>query len=70
MTNTALAKTPKTAAAATTREGAYAALAKLLSREVVNAADLSPKRGSDVLLALGREWARRGGGATPAWACR
>ena len=62
MTSTAFAKTLKTAAAATTRRGAYTALAKLLAREVVDAADPSPKRASNVLSALGREWARRGGG--------
>ena len=52
----------KTAAAATTRWGAYAALAESLAREVVDATDPSPERASDVLSALGREWARRGGG--------
>ncbi len=34
----------------------------MLAREVVNAANPSPERASDVLLALGREWVRRGGG--------
>ena len=70
MTSTDPAKTVKTAATATTRGGAYAALAKLLAREVVDAADPSPERASDVLSALGRVWARRGGGALPAWTCR
>ena len=71
MTSTALAKTAKTAktaAAPTTGRGAYAALAESLAQEVVNAADPSPERASNVLSALGREWARRGErGATPAW---
>ena len=62
MTSSAPAKTAKTAAAATTRWGAYAALAESLAREVVDATDPSPERASDVLSALGREWARRGGG--------
>jgi hypothetical protein len=63
MTSTAPAKTTKTAA---TRGGAYAALAKLLARKVVNAANPSPERASDNLLVLGREWVQRGGGAMPA----
>ena len=68
MTSTAHAKTAKTAPAVTMWGGAYAALAESLAREVVDAADPSPGRASDVLSALGREWARRGErGATPAW---
>jgi hypothetical protein len=58
MTSTAPAKTVKTAAAATTRWEAYAALAELLTWEVVNAADPPPERASNILLALGGEWAR------------
>ena len=62
MTSTAPTKTGKTAAAAMTRRGAYAALAESLAQEVVDAADPSPEHASNTLLALGREWARRGGG--------
>ena len=59
MTSTAPSKTAKNAAAAAMHGGVYANLAKLLAREVV---DPSPKRTSDVLSALEREWVRRGGG--------
>ena len=53
MTSIAPAKTAKTAAGATMHGGAYTTLVELLVQEVINAADLSPKCTSNVLLALG-----------------
>ena len=50
MTSTAPAKT---AAAATTHQGAYTTLVKLLAQEVVDTPNPSPKGASNILLALG-----------------